>query len=79
MAVTYTNAVKDSMLGALITAMGTAGKLEIGTAGMAATLATFTLDNPAGATSNGVLTLAFVASTVAASGTGLAAAAIPSS
>jgi hypothetical protein len=76
MAVTYTTAVKNSRMDAVITALGAAGVMEIGTAGMGAVLATFTFDNPAGASGGaGVLTFAFVANTVAAGDTGVAAAA----
>ena len=56
MAITYTTAVKNSRLNAVVTAIGTTGVLEIGTAGMASVLATIPLANPAGTVSSGVLT-----------------------
>lgn len=76
MAVTYTTAVKNARLDAVVTAIGTTGVLEIGTAGMAAVLATINLGNPAGTTSGGVLTFSgFPRSDTSADGTGTAAAA----
>lgn len=47
MAVTYNNTVKAARLQAVIDAIGNGGKLKIGTAAMASTLATITLANPA--------------------------------
>jgi hypothetical protein len=78
MAVTYANGVKTSRMQAVLDAIdaGTAGKLEIGTSGMGAVLATVTLIDPAGTVSGSVLTLDFSpAISVVASGTGTAAAA----
>jgi hypothetical protein len=78
MAVTYANGVKTSRMQAVLDAIdvGTAGKLEIGTSGMGAVLATVTLVDPAGTVSGSVLTLDFSpAISVVASGTGTAAAA----
>jgi hypothetical protein len=78
MAVTYANGVKTARMQAVLDAIdaGTAGKLEIGTAGMGAVLATVTLVDPAGTVSGSVLTLDFSpAISVVASGTGTAAAA----
>lgn len=76
MAVNYTNAVKDARLNAVITAIGTAGVLEIGTTGMASVLATINLGNPAGTASAGVLTFSgFPRSDTSADATGTAAAA----
>lgn len=75
MAVNYTNAVKDARLGAVVTQIGASGKLEIGTAGMASVLATFTLDATAGVASGGVLTLSGMPKNATASATGTAAAA----
>lgn len=78
MAVTYpTNVKTDRMeaVVALIDAGTGAGKLEIGTAAMAATLVTFTLDDPSATVTNDVLTLAGVPLTQAATGDGTAAAA----
>lgn len=79
MAVTYTTAVKTSRMQAVASAIdggAGAGKLVIGTAGMAATLATLTLTDPCGPAANGVLTLDFDPDISAtAGGTGVAAAA----
>ena len=76
MSVTYTTAVKNARLDAVATQIGNAGKLEIGTTGMASVLATFTLNSPAaGAATGGVLTFSGFPKTVAASATGTAAAA----
>jgi hypothetical protein len=76
MAVTYTTAVKNARLNAVANEIGNSGKLEIGTSGMAAVLATFTLNSPAaGSASSGVLTLSGFPKTVAASSSGTAAAA----
>lgn len=76
MAVTYTTAVKNARLDAVTTQIGTSGKLEIGTAAMAATLATITLNSTAAAgASGGVLTFSGFPKTVAAAATGTAAAA----
>lgn len=74
MAVTYDNTVKAARLTATRDAV-VSGTLQIGTAGMASVLATFTLTNPGGTVTNDVWTLAFSASTVAAGATGTAAAA----
>lgn len=62
MAVTYTTAVKTARMQAVADAIdgsATAGTLEIGTAGMASVLATFTLADPCGSAAAGVLTLDF--------------------
>ncbi len=76
MAIIYTVAVKNSRLNAVTTAIGTTGVLEIGTAGMAAVLATIPLANPAApAASGGVLTFTMPQSDTAADATGTAAAA----
>jgi hypothetical protein len=76
MAVTYTTAVKNARMDAVATAIGNAGKLEIGTSGMASTLATITLNSPAApAASGGVLTLFSTAKTATAGAGGTAAAA----
>ena len=76
MAITYTTAVKNSRLTAVVTAIGAAGVLEIGTAGMASVLATIVLGNPAGTATSGILTFSgFPRSDVAADATGTAAAA----
>lgn len=76
MAITYTTAVKNARLDAVVTAIGTAGVLEIGTTGMGTILATIALGNPAGTTASGVLTFSgFPRSDTAADATGTAAAA----
>jgi hypothetical protein len=78
MAVTYAADVKDSRMTAVlnqIDAGSGAGKLEIGTAGMATVLATITLDDPAGSVTSGVLTLTMPQSDSSADDTGTAAAA----
>jgi len=76
MAVTYTAAVKNSRLTAVVTAIGATGVLEIGTAGMAAILATISLNSTAGTASAGVLTFSgFPKSDTTADNTGTAAAA----
>ncbi len=78
MAVTYTTAVKNDRMNAVDDAInsgaGTA-VLEIGTAGMAAVLATINLPNPAfGASASGVITLQGVPlSDTSADSTGTAA------
>jgi len=76
MSVTYTTAVKNARLDAVVTAIGSAGVLEIGTTGMSSVLATIALGNPAGTTSGGVLTFSgFPRSDTSADATGTAAAA----
>jgi hypothetical protein len=76
MAVTYTTAVKNARLSAVVTAIGTAGKIEIGTAGMASILAVIDLGNPAGTVSGGILTFSgFPRSDTSANASGTAAAA----
>jgi len=75
-AVTYTTAVKNARLDAVVTAISTTGVLEIGTTGMASVLVTINLNNPAGTTSGGVLTFSgFPKSDTSADNTGTAAAA----
>lgn len=76
MAVTYTTAVKNARLEAVVTQIGTTGVLEIGTTGMATVLATIALGNPAGTVASGVLTFSgFPRSDTAADASGTAAAA----
>ena len=74
MAVTYTAAVKTDRMTATMNKVAN-GTLEIGTTGMASVLATFGLSVSGGSVANGVWTLAFDASTVAATAAGTAAAA----
>jgi len=62
MAVTYTTALKAARMTAVLAAIDAgsgAGKLEIGTAGMASVLATLTLADPSGSVAGAVLTLDF--------------------
>ena len=54
---------------------GTSGTLEIGTTGMVAVLATFTLTTAGGTVATDTWTIAFNANTVSAGDTGIAAAA----
>lgn len=76
MAVTYTTAVKNARLDAVVTQIGSAGVLEIGTTSMGTVLATIALGNPAGTSSGGVLTFSgFPRSDTSADATGTAAAA----
>jgi len=75
MALTYSTAVKTARMNAVVTALGSSAKLQIGTAGMATILATIVLDATAGTVSNGVLTLSGMPKNVAASAAGVAAAA----
>ena len=76
MAVTYTTAVKNARLDAVVTQIGSAGVLEIGTTSMGTVLATIPLGNPAGTTSGGILTFSgFPRSDTSADATGTAAAA----
>lgn len=76
MAVTYTTAVKNARLTAVVTAIGGTGVLEIGTAGMATVLATIALNATAGTATSGVLTFSgFPKSDTSADATGTAAAA----
>jgi hypothetical protein len=76
MAVNYTTAVKNARLDAVVTAIGSAGVLEIGTAGMASVLATIALGNPAGTSAGGVLTFSgFPRTDSSADASGTAAAA----
>lgn len=81
MAVTYSSATKQARLEAVIAKIDAgagAGKLKIGTAGMASTLATLTLADPCGSASGDTLTFDFDPdiSDTSADNTGTAAAAI---
>lgn len=78
MAVTYSTAVKDARMAAVrdqIDGGASAGKLEIGTSGMASVLATITLADPCGTVSGGVLTFTMPRSDTSADASGIAAAA----
>lgn len=74
MSVVYRTSLKNTRLSAVVTDIGATGKLVIGTAGMASTLATLDLSATAGTVSGGVLTFNAISSATA-SGTGTAAAA----
>jgi hypothetical protein len=78
MATNYSTAVKNTRQAAVVTAIDAgagAGKLEIGTAGMATVLATITLADPSGTVANGVLTGAGFPRSATATASGIAAAA----
>ena len=75
MAVTYTVAVKNARLSAVVAQIGSTGVLEIGTAGMASILATFSLNATAGTAATGVLTFSGFPKSDTADATGIAAAA----
>ena len=75
MAVTYTVAVKNARLSAVVSQIGSTGVLEIGTAGMASILATITLNATAGTAATGVLTFSGFPKSDTADATGIAAAA----
>lgn len=75
MTVTYTTAVKNARLDAVVTQIGGAGVLEIGTTGMASVLATITLNATAGTSAGGVLTFSGFPKSTTAANTGTAAAA----
>jgi hypothetical protein len=73
--VTYTTAVKNARLDAVVTQIGGTGVLEIGTTGMASILASITLNATAGTSSGGVLTFSGFPKNATAGNTGTAAAA----
>lgn len=75
MPVTYTTAVKNARMSAVVTQIGETGVLEIGTSNMGTVLVTINLDNPAGTVSNAVLTFSGFPKSVTATATGTAAAA----
>lgn len=77
MSVIYAAGLRTTRMTNVLTAIdvGTAAKLEIGTAAMALVLATITLADPAGSVTGDVLTLTMPRSDTAADGTGTAAAA----
>lgn len=73
MSVIYATTLKSTRMTAVrdaIDAGPAAGKLKIGTANMAVVIAVFTLNDPCGTISNGVLTLSGFPKTVAATGAG---------
>jgi hypothetical protein len=76
--VTYNSTLKSTRMAAVITAIdanASPGTIEIGTAGMAAVLATITLSKPSFTESGGVITMAGAPKSGIAAGTGTAAAA----
>lgn len=76
MAVTYSSTVKDNRMTQVLNAIdgdAGAGKIEIGTTGMASVLATITLADPCGSVSAGVLTFTMPQSDSSADNTGTAA------
>jgi hypothetical protein len=75
MSVTYRTTLKTTRMNAVVTDIGAAGKLVIGTSGMAAVLATLPLNNPVGTVSGAVLTINVTGVSASATGTGTAAAA----
>lgn len=79
MAVNYSTAVKTARMQAVVDAIdagAAAGKLEIGTAGMALVLATITLDDPSATVTGDTLTLSGLPNVdTSADATGTAAAA----
>ena len=77
MAVIYSNALKDTRMTAVITAIdaGTAGSIEIGTAGMGAVLVSIPLAKPSFSEASQAITLLSTPRSGTASGTNTAAAA----
>lgn len=76
MAVTYTTAVKNARLEAVVSQIGSTGVLEIGTTGMGTILASIALNSTAGTAASGVLTFSgFPKSDTSANASGTAAAA----
>jgi len=74
MSVTYSTAVKNARLDAVIAQIGTTGTIEIGTTGMGSVLATFILNSTAGTSGSGVLTFSGMPkSATASAGTAAAA------
>lgn len=73
MSVSYSTALKNDRMTAIVTKLGNAAYMEICSAGYAAVLATIPLANPVGAVSAGVLTLTTPASDSSADATGIAA------
>lgn len=71
----YVLSLKTTRMQAVVTAIGSGGKLELGTAGMASVLATFTLDATAGTVTGDTLTFSGMPKTVAAALAGTIAAA----
>jgi hypothetical protein len=79
MSVTYNSTLKGTRMDAVVAAVdqgASAGKLKIGTAAMATTLVTITLDDPSFTRSGAVITMAGAPKSGTASASGTAAAAI---
>lgn len=77
MSVVYNTTLKNTRMTDVVTALGSGGKIKIGTAGMALVLSTINLPNPAGTVTGGVLTFSGVPLTdPTAANSGTAAAAI---
>jgi hypothetical protein len=75
MAVIYAAGLRTTQMQDVVDAIGTTGKLEIGTTAMGTVLATLSLANPAGSVSGDILTLTMPQSDTSADATGTAAAA----
>lgn len=74
MSVFYPNGVHEARSNAVVTAAGATAVLEIGTAGFATTLASFSLNNPIGTVStNGMITLSGFPKTASITANGTAA------
>jgi len=56
MSITYPSTIIDGRLLVVVNAIGAAGKIQLGTAGMALVVSTVILPNPCGTISGGVLT-----------------------
>jgi len=72
-AVSYNTTLKNTRLSAVVTAIGSAGYIQVCTSGYGTVLATIPLANPAGAVAGGVLTLTTPVSDATADATGTAA------
>lgn len=73
MTISYSTALKNTRMSAVVTEIGSAGYMEICTAGYGAVLATIPLADPAGVVAGGVLTLTTPVSDTSADATGTAA------
>lgn len=79
MSIIYSTATENARLQAVITQIGAAGVLKVGTAGMGVLICTIPLANPAGTVAAKVLTLAVPQAAVIAIGGDMAAATIEDS
>lgn len=75
MPITYSTAVKTARLNSVVTQLGATAVLEIGTTGMAAVIATFTLNATPATVSGAVLTFSGFPKTATAASGGTATAA----